>query len=72
MKVFIYRTSEFFEKRDRVEEFANLDECFKKLFDTEDFGGYEKEFVISKPNKYTDKMGKDCDYVIEIYDSWRE
>ena len=42
------------------------------MFETEDFGGYEKEFVISKPNEITDEMGKDCDYVIEIYDSWRE
>ena len=68
MKFFVTRSSKWL-RDGEVREYDNLEVCLETLFNTEDFGGSEPELIISKPD---DLKSKECDYEIEIYDTWRE
>lgn len=76
MKVFVTRSSGFISDG-QAREYENLEECVNTLLEKENYGKFEPELVISKPATLT-KLGflpgmeKDCEYVVEIYDTWRE
>ena len=61
-----------------IEEFESIDLCIKTLLQTSDFGKFQHELVISEPDRYENvpKEWKDkvagCEYIVEIYDDWRE
>ena len=55
-----------------VEEYESLEACVNKLLASGLFGHKSPELVISKPDDCTPKEATDCDYEIEIYDTWRE
>ena len=72
MKVYVFRTSEFYGKNGEVREYKSLDDCVADLLTNEDFKGWSPELVVSRPDDITPDIGKSCDYEVEIYDSWRE
>lgn len=49
-----------------IREYKDLDECCKTLLTTENFYGGKPELVVS----FTDS--EECEYEVEIYNSWRE
>ena len=66
MKIWVCRTSEYSgdgAKRD----FKTLDECIKTL---EKETGVD-EYVVCRPLDWM-KGAKDCEWQVEIYDTWRE
>ena len=71
MKFFVTRSSKW-RKDGEVREYDNLDECIETLLNTEDFGSFEPELIISRPDDFYPEKSKECDYEIEIYDTWRE
>lgn len=74
MKVFVSKTSEY--TKGEVMEFSNLEEAVNKLLSDRDafqcFKSDPLELIISKPYIKSPEEHKDCDYVIELYDDWRE
>jgi len=71
MKVFVIRSSQWSEEGE-VREYNDLDECITTLLETEDFGKFAPEIIVSKPDTLTPEKGRMCDYEIELYDTWRE
>ena len=71
MKFFVTRSSER-RKDGEVREYDNLDECIETLLNTEDFGSFEPGLIISRADDFYPEKLKECDYEIEIYDTWRE
>lgn len=55
-----------------VKEYENLEACVNELLTQDLFGNSTPELVISKPCDYMSKEANNCDYVVEIYDTWRE
>ena len=71
MKVFVTRSSKW--TRDgEVREYENLETCIKTLLETEDYGKWKPQLVISTIDQLIPDFGQDCEYEIEIYDTWRE
>lgn len=78
MKFYIDRYS----KGGEIAEFKNLEECCNHLMDTEDFSGTMDfrlpRLIISRPRDYKTHCHNlpgdcsDCDYIIEVYNDWRE
>ena len=72
IKVYVKKTSEW--NWNEVREFENLEEAVNVLLsDRNEFSYFNSdplELIISKP--MSDDPFKDCDYVIELYDDWRE
>ena len=65
MKIWITKTSDW--NYGVAKEYENIKDCIDYLFETE-----ETNLVISKvPDFYPDEA-KQCEYKIEIYDTWRE
>ena len=76
MKVYICRTSGAFNSG-YIKKCENFEECCESLLKTEDYGNFERylhELIIRKPDKNSpfDEKEKECDWVIEIYDDYRE
>ena len=70
VKICITKTSDwnFFD----VKEYENLEACVNELLALDLFGHNSPALVISKPDDCTPKEATDCDYEVEIYDTWRE
>lgn len=71
MKIFVTRSSEW-RASGTVKEFEDLDSCINTLLETEDFGDYEPEVIVSKVSNPMFEKEKECEYAVEIYDTWRE
>jgi len=70
VKICITKTSNLdFEE---IKEYENLEACVNNLLKQGLFKNTTPELVISKPQDYMSKESADCDYVVEIYDTWRE
>lgn len=70
MKICVYKTSNLF--NEEIREFPSLEEAVNTLLKNETFGGGIPELVISKPREYSSIIAKKCDFMIEIYDDYRE
>ena len=55
-----------------VRKYKDLEECVEKLLSTENFYGWAPSVVVYHPDDCIPKEMHDCDYVVEIYDGWRE
>lgn len=65
MKVWVTKTSDW--RYGKMVEYESLKDCIDTLFETE-----KHNLVISKvPDWYPDEA-KQCEYKVEIYDTWRE
>lgn len=75
MKVFVTKSSKSLIDGE-VREYKNLEECVNTLLEKENYGRFSPELVIGKPETLERFMcteeAKDCKYVVEIYDTWRE
>ena len=70
MKICITRTSDYGYKE--IKEYKSLDECVKELLNPDLYPKFAAEVVVSKPNDWDPPKSKECEYVVEIYDTWRE
>ena len=70
MRFFVTRSSEW-RSDGEIREYDNLEECIETILNTENFGMFAPELIISRPDDFLKKSEK-CDYEIEIYDTWRE
>lgn len=71
MKVFVTYSSKW--ARDgEVREYESLETCVKTLLETEDYRKRKPHIIISMIDQLTPDFGQDCEYEIEIYDTWRE
>lgn len=72
MKAFVYKTSGMKEQGKTLEA-ADLGTICERLLILEDFKGWKPEIILSKPDEDPyDEREKECDWVIEIYDDYRE
>lgn len=73
MKAFVWKTSED-EKQGKILESESLATLCSSILDLQDFRGFSPELVLSKPDfdHPYDEREKQCDWVIEIYDDYRE
>ena len=73
MKVYVCRTSGKFNSG-YIEECDNLEKECEILLESENFYDFPPELVIRKPdvNSPLEEKEKCCDWVIEIYDDYRE
>lgn len=60
----VSRTSKYNESE--LREYEDLKDCVDTLLGME-FGTWDPELIISRPKK-----PDDCEYCVEIYDTWRE
>lgn len=66
MKVWVTKTSDF--RYGKMAEYESLKDCIDTLFEIE-----RNDLVISKiPDWYPDEVKQQCEYKVEIYDTWRE
>ena len=77
MKIYVKKTSTSIAySKGQVMEFEDLEEAVNKLLaDDEVFKEVEddpRELIVSKPHDGSPDKAKDCAYVIEIYDTYRE
>ena len=70
MKICVTRTSDF--DYEEIKEYDNLEQCIKELLNPELYGRTTPEVVVSKPANWHPASVRECDYVVEIYDTWRE
>lgn len=70
MKICITRTSDYGYKE--IKEYKSLDECVKELLNPDLYQKFAPEVVVSKPSDCVHPKGKEYEYVVEIYDTWRE
>lgn len=71
MKAYIFRTSDHEIDDGEIMEFESLDDCIRKLISETD----QPEYVVSlfKEEYYGLKFkDSDCDWMVEIYDWYRE
>lgn len=73
MKAYVYKTSEM-ASQGQVMESKDLETLCGVLLEFQDFNGWKGEIIISKPDieHPLDEREKQCDWVIEIYDDYRE
>ena len=72
MKVYVTKTSDEW-GTGKVQEYSDLHECITTLLETEDFGRWEPEIIVSKADDMTEEQcGEKCEYEIELYDDYRE
>ena len=73
MKAFVHKTSSI-RSKGQIMESENLETLCNSILDMQDFGGFAPEIVVSKPDMDHpyDEREKQCDWVIEIYDDYRE
>lgn len=71
MKIAITKTSDW--DYCEVKEYNSLSECVEELLNNnENFPHFSPEVVVSHPDDITPKKGQGCQYIVEIYDTWRE
>ena len=72
MKILIEKTSDW--KYKEIKEYDSLESCVEELLNNKElYANNEPEVVVSKPNdSWTPCEARDCDYVVEIYNTWRE
>lgn len=73
MKAFVYKTSGI-RSKGKIMESESLETLCNSIIYLQDFGRFIPELIISKPdmnNPYYEQE-KQCDWVIEIYDDYRE
>ena len=71
MKVFVTKSSKL-QSEGEIREYKDLTECIETLLSKEDFGKFVPEVIISRPDDIYPCIWKSCDYIAEIYDTWRE
>ena len=73
MKAFVYKTSGV-RSNGKIMESENLEKLCNLILDSQDFRGFAPEIVVSKPDMdcLCDEREKQCDWIIEIYDDYRE
>lgn len=70
MKILITKTSEW--KYEEVKEYESLESCVDEILSRNElFGNNSPEVVVSKKRPWF-KYEQDVDYIVEIYDTWRE
>ena len=70
MKICVYKTSNIL--HEDIREFSSLEEAVNTLFKDKTFGDCIPELIISKPREYSSTIAKNCDFIIELYDDYRE
>ena len=73
MKAFVYKTSDMISEG-KILESENLETLCNSILVLQDFRGFTPQIIVSKPdmdNPY-DEREKQCEWVIEIYDDYRE
>lgn len=70
VKICITKTSDW--NYASVKEYENLEACVNELLAQDLFNHNSPQLVISNPDDCSPKEADDCDYVVEIYDTWRE
>ena len=68
MKFSITKTSDFWQHKEIVER-ESLEQVVNECLDPKFYYGSTPEVIISRPETWEES---ECDYVIEIYDDWRE
>lgn len=73
MKAYVYKTSEI-ASQGQIIESKDLETLCGVLLEPENFNGWEGQIIVSKPDieHPVNEMEKQCDWVIEIYDDFRE
>ena len=69
IKVCVTKTSD---SHKEVRKYKDLTECVEQLLSKENFYDDSPSVIVSRPDICTPKEMRDCDYVVEIYDDWRE
>ena len=64
-RAYVFKTSD--DDKSEVIEFENFEDFCESLIDPECWG-----LIISKPDSREPWIPTGCDWVIEIYDDWRE
>ena len=71
MKVYVVRTSgSWFEGE--VREYRDMKECIDEILEKEDFGKFEPGIIVYKTGDMDPENARKCEYMVEIYDDWRE
>ena len=70
MKICITRTSDY--EYEEIKEYKSLDECVKELLNPDLYQKFAPEVVVSRPRDWYPPKINECEYVVEIYDTWRE
>lgn len=70
VRIYIRKTSDW--NFGYIHEYENLETCVNELLALDLYGNNSPELVISKPDDCSPKEADDCDYEVEIYDTWRE
>ena len=73
MKAFVHKTSSI-RSKGQIMESESLETLCNSIIDMQDLGRFTSALIISKPNKDCpfDEREKQCEWVIEIYDDYRE
>ena len=73
MKAFVHKTSGI-RSNGKIMESESLETLCNSILVLQDFRGFTPEIIVSKPdmdNPYNERE-KQCEWVIEIYDEYRE
>ena len=70
VRIYITKTSDWNYRN--VKDYENLEACVNELLASDAFHDSSPELVISKPDDCVPKEADDCDYEVEIYNTWRE
>lgn len=70
VKICVTKTSDRFFKY--IQEYNSLEDCVNELLDARQSANNQPELVVSRPNKWNSEEEQECQYVVEIYDTWRE
>lgn len=73
MKAFVHKTSGMCSDG-KILYSENLETLCNSILDSQDFKGFFPEIIVSKPkmDNPCDEREKQCEWVIEIYDDYRE
>ena len=74
MKMLIRKTSD--DNYKKLREYKTLDDCINHILDSDAWQGSDSwwpEVIVSRPSELEMlNEGIQCDYVVEIYDTYRE
>lgn len=71
MRAYVYKTS-CMRSKGQIMESENLEKLCNLILDLQDFRGFTPEIVVSKPEINSPYNDHECDWIIEIYDDYRE
>ena len=70
MKILITKTSDW--DHEEIKEYENLESCVEELLSQDElYYNNTPEVVVYKKRPWP-KYEQDVDYIVEIYDTWRE